>query len=151
MILTGPGAAALLATLHARSFADGERWDEASMRALLEAGSFGCVGGLAPASDAPAGMALARVAADEAELLTLGVLPEARRQGVGRRLLDELAPEAVRRGAVRLLLEVSLGNVAARALYEAMGFVAVGRRRRYYPDGTDALVLAWNLELLSAA
>jgi [ribosomal protein S18]-alanine N-acetyltransferase len=41
-----------------------------------------------------------------------------------------------------MLLEVAAGNAPARALYAAAGFAEVGKRRRYYPDGSDALVLA---------
>ena len=107
MILTGTGAAALLAALHAGCFAGNARWDEPAMAALL------AMPGCFAVAD-PDGLALARVAADEAELLTVGVLPRARRRGVG-----------------------------------CAGLVEVGRRRRYYPDGDDALVLA--LSLLSAA
>jgi ribosomal-protein-alanine N-acetyltransferase len=49
--------------------------------------------------------------------------------------------EAGRRGAGALFLEVAGANAAARALYARMGFRDVGRRRRYYADGTDALVM----------
>ncbi len=88
------------------------------------------------------GLVLARVAADEAELLTIGVLPQARRRGVGLALLRAAGGEAARLGATRLFLEVATRNAPARALYAQAGLVEVGRRRRYYPDGDDALVLA---------
>ncbi len=91
--------------------------------------------------DSRGGMVMARVAADEAEILTLAVLPEQRRQGLGRALLTEAAAVAAGHGAVAMFLEVALRNVAARGLYEAMGFALVGQRRRYYADGDDALVL----------
>ena len=91
------------------------------------------------------GLVLARVAADEAELLTIGVLPQARRRGVGLALLRAAAGEAARLGAIRLFLEVATRNAPARALYAQAGLVEVGRRRRYYPDGDDALVLAMPL------
>ena len=48
---------------------------------------------------------------------------------------------ATRYGAKSMFLEVSLTNIAAQALYGRMGFTQVGRRRRYYPDGADALVM----------
>ena len=88
-----------------------------------------------------AGFVLARQAADEAEILMLAVLPAARRQGLGRRLVEACAAEAARHGATTLFLEVAAGNDAARALYRATGFAQVGRRRGYYADGADALVL----------
>ncbi len=138
LILTGPAAAGLLAALHAGCFREGARWDEAAMAALL--GMPGCFA----VADLD-GLALARVAADEAELLTLGVLPQARRRGAGSALLRAASGEAVRLGATRLFLEVAEGNAPARALYAQAGLVEVGRRRRYYPDGDDALVLAMPL------
>ena len=56
---------------------------------------------------------------------------------------------AAARGAAAMFLEVSESNLAARALYEAGGFARAGLRRRYYADGTDALVL--RRDLLSPA
>ena len=44
-----------------------------------------------------------------------------------------------------MFLEVSLTTAAAQALYGRMGFIQVGRRRRYYPDGADALVMRRNI------
>ena len=145
MILSGPAHAPGLARLHAACFAAGESWDEAAMRSLLEmAGCFACL------SDA-GGMALVRVAADEAELLSIAVLPEARRRGVGGALLEEAMQAAQQRGAVRMLLEVGVGNVAASALYASSGFAAVGQRKAYYPGGGpgggDAHLLARALSL----
>ena len=86
-----------------------------------------------------------RVTADEAELLTVAVLPTARRRGIGTALLAEEVAEAARRGAERMFLEVAEGNRAARTLYDRHGFVVVGRRRAYYPDGSHALVLSRSL------
>ena len=91
------------------------------------------------------GFALARIVADEAELLLLAVRRSAQRRGVGKLLLDRFARQASRRGADRLHLEVREGNHAVK-LYEDSGFALVGRRRNYYsgPDGRsyDALTLA---------
>jgi ribosomal-protein-alanine N-acetyltransferase len=92
--------------------------------------------------DEAGGMILVRVAADEAEILTLGVAPKARRAGLGRALLDAACEAARAAGAARLFLEVAATNQAARALYDAAGFAQIGRRRRYYADGTDALMMS---------
>lgn len=139
MILAGAAQADLLAALHAACFPQPDRWDAASMQALLAMpGCFACV-----AEDpSPVGLALSRVAADEAELLTIGVLPPSRRRGIAQRLIDDVVCEAAGRGAQRLFLEVSVRNVPALGLYRRLGAVEVGRRRRYYPDGGDALILA---------
>jgi ribosomal-protein-alanine N-acetyltransferase len=87
------------------------------------------------------GFALARVAADEAEILTLAVVPAAQRRGAGAALLQAVMRAAAARGAAALFLEVSTANDAGLALYARAGFCEVGRRCRYYADGTDALVL----------
>jgi ribosomal-protein-alanine N-acetyltransferase len=77
-----------------------------------------------------------------AEVLTVGVVPSARRQGLARRMLAELYAEAVQRGATEVLLEVRVDNVEAQSLYRAEGFVEIARRRVYYANGTvDAVVM----------
>ncbi len=107
-------------------------------------GSFGLL-------DGRGGMILARVAGDEAEILTLAVMPDSRRQGLGAALLMAAINQAAGCGAGALFLEVAEHNEAARGLYEAAGFHPVGRRRGYYPDGTDALVLRAELSPCAAA
>ena len=94
----------------------------------------------AGANAPPLGYALGWWVVDELQLLALGVLPEARRRGVGRRLLEHLL-EAVRAaGGRRVILEVGRGNGAARQLYESAGFRVFNVRPRYYrATGDDAL------------
>ena len=89
----------------------------------------------------PDGFLLGRVVADEAELLTLAVAPDARRRGVARSLCAEFAQQARLRGAMEAFLEVGSDNAAARALYSGCGWREVGVRRGYYADGVDALTL----------
>ena len=92
------------------------------------------------------GYVLFHYVAGEAELLRLAVEPAERRQGLGRQLVE--------RGLVRLrqeniqacFLEVRKDNEPAIQLYNAMGFKRVGRRRHYYRDGTDALILSLALQ-----
>lgn len=87
------------------------------------------------------GMVMARAVADEAEILTIGVVPAMRRQGLARRLLDRVIAEARCRGAATLFLEVAAGNAAARGLYRSAGFEECGVRADYYGAGRDAVVL----------
>jgi [ribosomal protein S18]-alanine N-acetyltransferase len=88
------------------------------------------------------GWAGVRVVADTAEILTVGVVPAARRKGIARRMLDALLAEAARRGAREAFLEVRVDNVAALALYAGEGFAQVGIRRGYYDGGrVDAVTL----------
>ena len=136
LILATPAHAAVLAAIHAAAFPPAEHWDESAIATQLTLpGGFGL---LHPAG----GMALGRMAADEAEILALAVIPERRRSGIGRLLLAQAQAQAAAAGARVVFLEVSARNAAARALYAAGGYREVGRRTRYYPDGTDALVLA---------
>lgn len=145
----GPEAAALLAELHAEAFPPGDRWGGDAIGLLLALpGHFAWLACLA---GEPAGFVLGRVAAEEAEVLTLAVRPAARRGGAGAALMRALMAEAARRGATVLFLEVAEGNLAARALYAALGAAEAGRRRRYYPDGSDALVLRLPLSPSAAA
>lgn len=90
---------------------------------------------------AVAGYLAARRALDELHVLSLGVDPARRRQGAASALLLAALAEAGAAGARLVHLEVREGNRAALAFYGRFGFRAVGRRRRYYPDGEDALLL----------
>ncbi len=91
------------------------------------------------------GFVLARVAADEAEILTIAVLPEARRTGQGGRLLDAAVEATRQAGAAALFLEVASDNTAAIALYASRRFCPVGRRAHYYGQDRDAVVLRRDL------
>ncbi|MFN3930422.1 MAG: GNAT family N-acetyltransferase [Brevundimonas sp.] len=136
--------AARLAAVHAEAFAGPHDapWSAAAFADLLgQAGVF--------AVEAADGFILMRAVADEAEILTLAVRPEARRAGQGGRLVGEGVLAATARGAVRVFLEVAEDNAAARVLYARAGFVEAGRRPGYYAgaDGgrRDALLLVLNL------
>jgi len=102
---------------------------------------------LARAANEVIGFALARIVADEAELLLLAVKKKWQRRGVGHQLLESFRSTAIKRGAGRLHLEVREGNHAVK-LYKQAGFSEVGRRRGYYSgrDGQvyDALTLSWD-------
>ncbi|MEP7182754.1 MAG: ribosomal protein S18-alanine N-acetyltransferase [Betaproteobacteria bacterium] len=79
------------------------------------------------------------LAPGEAQLLNLSVVTDARRQGLGRTLLDLFVVDARRLGAEQVFLEVRESNTAAIALYEAEGFARIARRVSYYPGaGVDA-------------
>jgi ribosomal-protein-alanine N-acetyltransferase len=101
---------------------------------------------IADAGGVVRGYVVAWFVLDEGEIGNLAVASEARRQGVGARLLDG-AIAAVRKSDVdTLYLEVRDSNAAARALYASRGFVEVGRRRDYYRrPREDALVLRLDL------
>ncbi|MEM9009758.1 MAG: GNAT family N-acetyltransferase [Pseudomonadota bacterium] len=123
-----------LAALHRRCFTDAPPpWSARDFAALLAQ-----PGVLLLTADA--GFALSRIAADEAELLTLAVHPDHRRQGLGRRLLADTEATLRDRGVRTLFLDVADTNAAARALYHQASYSEVGRRPAYYGE-TSAIVL----------
>ncbi|HQU49393.1 MAG TPA: ribosomal protein S18-alanine N-acetyltransferase [Casimicrobiaceae bacterium] len=90
------------------------------------------------------------LAPGEAQVLNLSVVSDARRQGLGRALLNQLLDVAARAGAEQCFLEVRVSNAPALALYAAEGFVPIARRDDYYPATAtapreDALVLRCDL------
>ena len=89
----------------------------------------------------PQGFLLGRSVSDEAELLTLAVAPEARRQGLGRALLNEFALTSSARGAREAFLEAAADNAPAIALYAGNGRDRAGQRRDYYAPGIDAIIM----------
>lgn len=121
----------------------GEAWTASQCAGLLPMPGVWLT--LARGANGVIGFALARLVANEAELLLLAVRRNAQRRGIGKLLLDRFSAHARIRGANRLHLEVREGNHAVK-LYEDSGFALVGRRRNYYsgPDGRcyDALTLA---------
>jgi ribosomal-protein-alanine N-acetyltransferase len=88
------------------------------------------------------GFVIFRHAADEAEILSIGVVPGARRRGAGRALLAAAVEGAAAAGAAAIFLEVGEDNSAARVLYETAGFVPVGRRLNYYRRADRSRVAA---------
>lgn len=95
-------------------------------------------------TERPAGYLLAWRVADELELLQLVVRPDSRRAGLGAALLDRLCSVARELSASAVHLEVRPSNFPALALYRSRGFDEVARRRGYYADGEDALLLRWS-------
>jgi len=69
----------------------------------------------------------------EAQLLNLSVVPDARRAGLGRELLEQFLVDAHRLNAEQVFLEVRVSNFPAIALYERAGFERIARRVAYYP------------------
>ena len=89
--------------------------------------------------------ALFRLAADECEIITIGVIPEFRGTGAGSSLLQAGTIEASNLGSRRMLLEVACDNEPALALYKSKNFRNVGLRENYYrvDNGvyTDAIIM----------
>ena len=136
----------VLGALHGAGFS--EPWSSEEFAALL--GQPGVAAWISESTE-PTGFILVRAAADEAEILTLAVVPEQRKTGIGARLL-ETACEALRvSGTKQMFLEVSVKNAAAIALYKKFGFAQRGTRPAYYGGGgkdseaADAIIMAKTL------
>ncbi|MBF0248863.1 MAG: ribosomal protein S18-alanine N-acetyltransferase [Alphaproteobacteria bacterium] len=135
----------MLAALHGAGFEDG--WSADSLAATIATpGSYGFI---ALDRGEPLGFVLMRVIADEAEVITVTVRPQARRQGVARALMDAALARAAELGATTAFLEVADDNAGAIRLYRMLGFTETGRRPGYYARKTgvraDALTMAMTL------
>jgi len=91
------------------------------------------------------GYAGAFVLPPDSDVQTIAVSATAQGTGLGGRLLDALMARARRAGCTHMLLEVRRDNGAAVALYDRCGFAMISTRPRYYPDGTDALIMRADL------
>lgn len=120
-----------MAALHARCFTTPRPWGAAEFAAIVsDPLCFTLI-----ESD---GFLIGRAVASEAEILTLAVGPDARRRGVGARLVQGFLTEAQNRGAAQVFLEVAATNQAAISLYLQAGFAKVGLRRGYYTQADGA-------------
>jgi ribosomal-protein-alanine N-acetyltransferase len=146
--LAAPGDAAVLAAIHAACFARG--WDQDSMAQFISGP--GCLVLVASrAQSGPVeGLLIAHKVEDEAEILTLAVHPACRRAGLARALVEMAMTRLSAAGAQKLFLEVDEANAPARALYRCFGAEQVGRRRRYYEHGTDAVIFSLALSAATA-
>ena len=120
----------------------GSSWTEEMLRAELDNPIAEVVCGYADSR--LAAFAIGRVAADEAELLQIGTLPEFRGRGLAKSLLEQLHRKMRERGAAVCYLEVRSRNAAAIALYEGAGYERISVRHGYYPDD-DAVVMKKDL------
>lgn len=85
-----------------------------------------------------------RAIAPEAEIITIGVAPDARRTGIAAAMLAIMENEVKKSGVTKIFLEVAENNTAARQLYERAGYIIDGRRPKYY-DGVDAILMSKNI------
>lgn len=132
----GPGDGPSLAELHREDFA--RPWSDEEFAALLAQET---VFGYAARERgrpraAMAGFVLARLAAGEAEILSIAVARSCRRLGLGRQLMEAVLRELHRQRAETLFLEVDETNVPAVVLYQRLGFREVGKRPGYYATGS---------------
>lgn len=90
------------------------------------------------------GFAVWRNIADESEIITIGVAPDARRNGIASAMLAIIEKNVKNQGVKKIFLEVASTNIAGQKLYENNGYKTVGTRPKYY-DGIDAILMAKDL------
>ena len=133
----GRGHAKMLAELHKGCFA--KSWSYLEFESFFErAGVFAAMA--YDKQHAPVGFVLCWLIEDQCDLLSMGVLPDNRRDGVGQMLLDFAMDNAKSLDAKFMVLEVNVNNEAAHTLYESQGFEKFSIRKGYYTnaDGTLA-------------
>jgi len=136
-----PADAAAIAAVHGASFQRG--WGEDEIyRLLIESN---VVGHRVTKSGKLIGFILSRLAAGEAEILSVAIAPAWRRRALARPLLDLHLRRLAGLGGRAVFLEVSERNAPAGRLYRHAGFREVARRQGYYEGGATALVLRRDL------
>ena len=130
LLWAGPEKAREIAAIHAALF--DPAWDESSVRRSLDHPAATALAAVAGEPKRTVGFIIGQVAADEAEIITLGVLPDWQRRGIGKRLVEGLIRAVKRAEGKRLFLEVAADNAAACDLYHKLGFTETGRRKGYY-------------------
>ena len=124
-----------VAELHALCFEPGWSADEILRLARRPGASVWLAREEGRGRDRPLGFLILSQVADEAEIVSVGVAPRARRKGVGDALVRLAIRTAQRERAHALFLEVDENNAAAVALYRRLGFTQVGERTGYYKHG----------------
>jgi len=139
-----------LADIHRDAFA--RTWSDADFASLIAGHGVSVIGirrqGLFGRRRL-AGFVIIRVAADEAEVLTVAVRPGDRGRGYGRMLMEEALRRLYRERVAACFLEVDRQNRAAVGLYRSLGFVVAGERKRYYsePETGDGTALVMRLQV----
>ena len=120
-----------LANLHKQCFPH-KPWDEADFADLKKSGC--------EIIASQNGFIVWRVVCDEAEIITIGVAPVARRTGIAAAMIGIMEADLKKNGIKHIFLEVAADNAPAIALYEQNGFARIGVRPKYY-DGVDAIMM----------
>lgn len=90
------------------------------------------------------GYSVLRILAEEGEIQRIAVLPEARRQGIARKLMDAMVAYSRRRGVAAIALEVRESNEGAKKLYDSYGFTQEAVRKGYYHNPAEDAIIMWN-------
>jgi [ribosomal protein S18]-alanine N-acetyltransferase len=124
------------ARVHAQCFS--RRWNSTEFESLLGDPQVVANAAIDAKAAEMSGFILSRLAADEAEILTIAVAPAGRRRGIASALVSSHLGHLTTLGIKILFLEVDADNQAALTLYKGFGFHQVGERKAYYPRAGEA-------------
>ncbi|GHT92326.1 N-acetyltransferase GCN5 [Alphaproteobacteria bacterium] len=124
-----------LADIHAACFRD--HWSFECFRSLMEKTQ--CFGFIANYEQQDCGFVLCQYVFEESDLLQICVLPEYRRKGIGKALLEEAKTYAQSNGIEKIFLEVAVNNSSAIKLYESAGFQKLFERKGYYRSDESSI------------
>lgn len=128
-----------IAALHQACFTPG--WNVAAFEGLLGTPGMQLILATDDAEGSLDGLLMFRAVTGEAEIITLCVHPSKRGRGGGAKLVESMVSQMHPQGISVYFLEVAETNLPAIRLYEACGFVEVGRRKAYYADGETAIIM----------
>ncbi len=144
----GAQAAEMLSEIHRLSFQDDSQqiWSPEAMETLLQGPDTHVM--VVSQQQQPIGFLMWRRMIDEAEILTICILPIHRAKGAASQLLQQFYRNTKENGIRHIFLEVNENNRAALKLYEKKGFASVGQRKKYYDNKTsgkqDALTMKYS-------
>lgn len=78
---------------------------------------------------------------EEAHITNVAIAKDYRQQGKGKMLMGKLESIARDKKAIRIMLEVRPSNIAAQIMYDNLGFVPTGLRKKYYSDNDEDAIL----------
>lgn len=124
-------------------FNDG--WNLSVLENSFDSGRF--FGKIADINGKPVGFITYSISVDDADIESVFVLPSCRRQGVAELLYNSAEQSIIDKKLEKIFLEVKVTNTSAYSLYKKSGFNDLSVRKKYYPDGSDAVVMVKELKL----
>jgi ribosomal-protein-alanine N-acetyltransferase len=122
-------------------FLDG--WNYNQLKSAFDSGRFFVIGMMD--NDMLIGFVSFSIAIDQADIETVFVKGDYRRQGIAKALIENAQTQMQEKGVDKIFLEVRETNLPARALYNSLGFSDISVRKKYYPDGENAVIMAKEL------
>lgn len=122
-------------------FLDG--WNYNQLKSAFDSGRFFVIGMID--NDILIGFVSFSIAIDQADIETVFVKGDYRRQGIAKALIESAQNQMQENGVKKVFLEVREGNLPARSLYSSLGFSDISVRKKYYPDGENAVIMAKEL------